>query len=502
MAIRYRWPIFAFLFAAALWLQVRLGLTPDVSWLLTVAERVLSGETLYRDILEGNPPFSIWLYMPPAGLAAITGWPSEAWLYGLFTVAFAGSLALSTAILVRGRALAQSRVWYFALAWIALFVVLPLQTFLQREHLGILFLMPWLSLQVVRCGGDGRPPLPAAVIWLCGLSCAVMVLVKPFYALTIVLPVAVLALRKRSIAPLFNPENLIGAVVAAGYALLVVLAYPDFLALYETMKVVYLPVRTPEAMAFFMGCAAVLLGAIVLWKTPRLWPAATVVAVAAAIGHLAGVALMGRAFTYQVLPAFIMLLFGALALTGDQAGTADERRPAQTVRHVLAAFMAAATICVVGLAYLSGEDPDPRLEAYLERHHAGATYISISPSFADSHPLVRLAGGSYVGPQASMRAQAYGGILLKQEPDLSGDQRDQIRASIMRERHLVGEAILDKRPDVLLVSNRLGERSAAAWNTIRDVERNNIKVADLYAAERTIGSVTVYALAQGEIGRH
>ncbi|RUW97020.1 hypothetical protein EOA35_26485, partial [Mesorhizobium sp. M8A.F.Ca.ET.023.01.1.1] len=36
----------------------------DVSWLLTVGDRVLNGERLYVDIAEANPPFSTWLYLP------------------------------------------------------------------------------------------------------------------------------------------------------------------------------------------------------------------------------------------------------------------------------------------------------------------------------------------------------------------------------------------------------------------------------------------------------
>src|SRR5437762_14325079 len=41
----------------------------DVSWLITVNEKMLAGQRLYVDIIEVNPPASIWLYTPFVWLA-------------------------------------------------------------------------------------------------------------------------------------------------------------------------------------------------------------------------------------------------------------------------------------------------------------------------------------------------------------------------------------------------------------------------------------------------
>ena len=49
--------------------QLYWGTIPDTSWLITVSERMLSGERLYSQIYETNPPFSVWLYMPPVAAA-------------------------------------------------------------------------------------------------------------------------------------------------------------------------------------------------------------------------------------------------------------------------------------------------------------------------------------------------------------------------------------------------------------------------------------------------
>ncbi|HLH48128.1 MAG TPA: hypothetical protein VKV96_02200, partial [Roseiarcus sp.] len=48
--------------AIGLWRPVN----TDISWLLTVNERILAGATPYKDVIELNPPASILLYRIPA----------------------------------------------------------------------------------------------------------------------------------------------------------------------------------------------------------------------------------------------------------------------------------------------------------------------------------------------------------------------------------------------------------------------------------------------------
>ena len=49
----------------------------DVSWLLVVRDRLLDGAQLNVDMVEVNPPFSIWLYMPYALLERLVGGSAE-----------------------------------------------------------------------------------------------------------------------------------------------------------------------------------------------------------------------------------------------------------------------------------------------------------------------------------------------------------------------------------------------------------------------------------------
>ena len=80
----------ATMLAAAILIQSNLiPVDADVSWLITVCERVLGGERLYVDIIEANPPASVWLYIPAVWFAQLLGWRPEA-----VVVAFAMAVAL------------------------------------------------------------------------------------------------------------------------------------------------------------------------------------------------------------------------------------------------------------------------------------------------------------------------------------------------------------------------------------------------------------------------
>ena len=64
---------------------------PDVAWLLTVAEKWLDGSRLYVDVLETNPPASVWLYVPFVQLARLTSLRAET----LVDIVFIAAAALS-----------------------------------------------------------------------------------------------------------------------------------------------------------------------------------------------------------------------------------------------------------------------------------------------------------------------------------------------------------------------------------------------------------------------
>src|SRR3954465_10275637 len=56
-------------FASAIGLRLVLVANTDVSWLITLSEKMLDGQRLYVDLIEVNPPASVFLYLPLVALA-------------------------------------------------------------------------------------------------------------------------------------------------------------------------------------------------------------------------------------------------------------------------------------------------------------------------------------------------------------------------------------------------------------------------------------------------
>jgi hypothetical protein len=65
----------------------------DVSWLLTVNDRILAGATPYKDVVELNPPASILLYRIPVLVAHSLGVRSEIAVLGLLALLVGGVVA-------------------------------------------------------------------------------------------------------------------------------------------------------------------------------------------------------------------------------------------------------------------------------------------------------------------------------------------------------------------------------------------------------------------------
>ena len=233
--------------AYAVWLAVVVPTNVDVSWLLVVCDRLLNGERLHTDIMEVNPPFSIWLYMPFMLLERLAGGRAELWLTaGIVGMALA-SLALAARILARADAAYRQPCAFWA--WpAALFFVLCLfpGEFGQREHFALIAVLPWIALQCARQRTSDFVAGTAGERMVAGLGAAVVVMVKPpHFALAIMLPALCMALGRRSLKPLFVTENILGATVAAIYVVYVGVFHRGFMTeILPFVGEVYLPLRT------------------------------------------------------------------------------------------------------------------------------------------------------------------------------------------------------------------------------------------------------------------
>src|SRR5262249_18542521 len=87
------WSVILLIFGISI--ALRRDATPDVSWLITVCERILNGERAYVDFFATTPPVAMLLYMPGVLLSRLTGITPEAATFAFAYTSALVSLALS-----------------------------------------------------------------------------------------------------------------------------------------------------------------------------------------------------------------------------------------------------------------------------------------------------------------------------------------------------------------------------------------------------------------------
>ena len=87
------------------------GTISDVSWIIHVVERISPGQRLYVDIMEANPPFTIWLYEPVVRAANALSLSPEIVVFGYAYAAVLAGFALTILIVRRGGLVPATALW-------------------------------------------------------------------------------------------------------------------------------------------------------------------------------------------------------------------------------------------------------------------------------------------------------------------------------------------------------------------------------------------------------
>lgn len=139
------------IYALAWLIQDQLFLNWDVSYLLNVTQLMLQGGTYVKDYFNPNTPLIMFLYVPPIlamkylHLNIIFGFC--VYIFSLITLVLVMCFALLSKIISQAdRVLLYSLIFTLAVV----FLIIPMYDFGQREHLLVLFGMPYLLLVALR----------------------------------------------------------------------------------------------------------------------------------------------------------------------------------------------------------------------------------------------------------------------------------------------------------------------------------------------------------------
>lgn len=384
------WPALG-LFAAAtvailiqsLWIPV----DADVSWLITVCERMLSGDRLYVDIIEVNPPASVWLYFPLVWLAKLVGAKPEAVVVGAFIVAAFASI--SATIRIAGRLDDSPRPAWFAPVLGFITMVLPMALFAQREHAALLLALP--SLAALATVAEGKTLSRRALV-ASGLAAGLIVVIKPYFLLAVAAPALWAAWKRRTLVPLLH--GMLACLAAIGaYTLAIFLFARTYLDWVPVIASTYGPMHDTW-WKVFLGPSlypAIFL-ALAVFLRPRQIPPLSIAWALGAAGFLLAAFAQVKNYPNHWLPESGLALAATVALLA---------LPIDKGRRVLVAVGLAAV--ALSEAWHWAILPDPAVASAVKRLAPRAPKIvSLSPQLTTGHPVTRNVGGSWVGSRAGL----------------------------------------------------------------------------------------------------
>jgi hypothetical protein len=383
----------AVIFAATALLQQRWGTIVDTSGIITIAERLLAGERLYVDLIDPNPPFSIWLYLPAVALSQWVGIAPEigVYLYTCFAVIVGLGLA---ALIVQRAGFAEDRALLRLLPlFVALFMIFPGNAFTERDHLGTVLFLPLLAMMAWRADAT-RPIRPGlALIVAVGLCGSVLILVKPYYAVVYVAPALHVAWRRRDVRSLLAPENCIIGIVGAVYVALVFLLCPEFMRdILPQVADVYMGTGDSVGVALSYGPVYLMLLLLFWMVAPKasVTPLCTV-ALLASLAAVIPLVYQGKGWPYHAFAAISLAVVAVLCRIAASSGWRYNR---ETLGRV--------SLCVIVLAFawrpfLDTQKPDEAFVAAVRAASTGEpTLAVIGSDVTAAHPLVRIVGGRFL----------------------------------------------------------------------------------------------------------
>jgi hypothetical protein len=448
--------------------QLRWGIVPDVSWIITVCERLLAGETLYIDLIEVNPPFTIWMFMPAVVLAHALRLAPEFVVHAYAYTICVLSLGFATLLARRANFEENARLAPLLPAFLALLVILPGNSFAQREQLGIALFLPLLVLMTWRFSPKTEHAPGLAVSLLAGLCGSVLVLVKPYYALMVLVPALYVAWQRRSVRLLFSIEYWVIGAVCILYLSAVVRFHPEFLRdVYPVLADTYMRIRVlPNLLVEYGAGYIIALFLLLRFLRPgvALPPLAAILTVASVAGILP-LLYQGKGWAYHAYPA-ISLITAALLIRAIQDGAPKVLAESPALDRGRK-FLLVVTIFANASPFLTSQKLGAEFVSKIKAATITKPVVAmIGSDLPVGHPLVRMLGGRWTSAYCSDWLGAFATYLGLRE---SGDMAAAAHYEAMVERYLDAKyAELQRvKPDVLIVQkldalwvNRVFQREA------------------------------------------
>jgi len=200
------------------------SLNHDTSWYLVATRKWLDGATLYRDIMEINPPLAFYLTAPAVFLSKAMGVDSTPVFCWMLLGCIAGSLLWVKSILDRQQDLSEPERFLLLSGFAAMMLLVPMFWFGEREHLMLVFSAPYFCAAMVRSRkASFIEEIALGLIAFLGLG------LKPYFLLAPLVLALVSTWRERNWRPILSVPNVTLGIACTAYLLATAALYPDYL---------------------------------------------------------------------------------------------------------------------------------------------------------------------------------------------------------------------------------------------------------------------------------
>lgn len=378
--------------------QQRWGTIVDTSWLITESLRFLAGERLYVDLLENNPPFTIWFFLPAIIASKWSGVAPEIGLYVYTWLMVILGLGLAAHIIRRAGFAEGETLLRQVPLFVGLFTIFPGIAFTERDQIGAVLLLPLLALMAWRADAKGRVAPGLVLIVLTAFCGSVLVLFKPYYVFACAAPAVYVAWRRRNFWLLFSPENCLIAFIGVVYVALIFWLCPEFIRdILPQVADIYM--GSGDTMWVLMRFGPTLVAILLLiWLVAPGEPISPlcVVTTLASLAAFGALIYQGKGWAYHAFPAISL---GFVAVLCRIAGSPAWGRSRATVGRL------ALCVIVIGCSwrpFLSTQKPDANFVAAVRAASTeGATLGLIGSDMAGAHPLTRMLGTRFPSANAA-----------------------------------------------------------------------------------------------------
>ncbi len=478
------WCLPAAVIVAAIWMRFEILENADVSWLLTVAENLLSGR---HDFVEVNPPGAILTYAPAVWLSGILGIPAEAACNAIVFALAATALGF-VAVVLGQKFVTQHRIPLLAASVAAILLILPTYTFAEREHLSFILILPWIAVLATRAEGS------VPNVWLrlaAGLGCGLCVVIKPHIVIDIAIAVSFQAWRMRSWRIIFVLENWAVVMIVLLYGAILWIEFPDFFTkTLPLVNAVYVPARVDLAALIFSTGSILWVFAIVLnimiERSQRGGAFCDLLLACSGASYLAFL-LQGKGWPYHSFPALALALLAlAIRLTRtDGAITISD------ARLRLFEFSAVVLIFCFGARWFDLETVhyDTRAVAQeIERIAPRPTIAMISNDISLGFPLTRLVHGVWAQRVCSL--WIVGNVAAQEIEDPDPTKMAKLAPYVTLARDMLVDDIRGNRPTILLVED--GSAKSFNWLTWARADPRFTQVLLDYKFVERMGDVQIW----------